>query len=447
MNPMLEVDELSLRDRYPFAKLVRPKVGLMECVLSLPQEPTAPHFEMGTTSLGNLTMTFPHVASDQGTDVRFGALGGAGSDVDAELAWVKAVVEGAERYCCMVHEEEDFVFATAEDLGGEAMDLSSIPRLSDREYADPACPYKPPDPKTPIRWTRAYSLLDRREVLVPAVMTHLYLDNRPGEDFWQSISTGVAANVSLARALVSAICEAIERDAIALTWLCRLQLPMIDVGDSPPAVLAAALERLRRSKVQQYFFDATTDLGVPTVYAVQLVEGHEKLSQFVGCATDFDAAAACAKTVRESATSRTVFLGSYEPPEKVEDFTSLYDGAARMGRPDAREAFRFLLDSPRRRALAAMRTNAPDDDKGRLRFLLQRLADLKMDAFAVDLTTDEVRDAGLWVTRVVIPQLVPMSSVHRARHLGHRRIYEYPEKAGFGPMTEDSINPAPQPFA
>jgi len=447
MNPVLDVDELSLRDRHRFAQLVRPKVGLMECVLSLQQEPTAPPFDIGTASIGNLTMTFPHVANDSGTDVRFGALGGAGADVAAANAWVKAVVEGAERYSCMVHDDDDFIFATRDDLGDDAMDLSAVPRLSEREYADPACPFKPPDPRKPIRWTRAWSMLDRREVLIPAVMTHLYLDARPGEEFWQPISTGVAAHTSLGKALVAAICESIERDAIALTWLCRLQLPMIDIDDPPPAVLTPALDRLRRSKVRQFFFDATTDLGIPTVYSVQLVDGHDKLAQFVGCATDFDAAAACAKTIRESTTSRTVFLGSYEPPENVADFTSLYDGAARMGRPDAREAFRFLLDSPRRRALSEVQVNAPSDDKERIRMLLQRLAALQMDAFAVDLTTDEVRDAGLWVVRVVIPQLVPMSSVHRARYLGHRRIYEYPEKAGFGRMTEDAINPAPQPFA
>jgi ribosomal protein S12 methylthiotransferase accessory factor len=447
MIPKLEVNEQVLRDRYPFAQLVYPKGGLMEHVLSVRQEPTDPRFEIGTTSLGNLTMTFPHVATDRGTDARNEALGGAGADVNAELAWIRAVVEGAERYCCIVHEEGDFVIATARELGADAMNLSSVPRLSEREYADPACPFVPPDPTIPMRWTRAYSMLDRREVFVPSVMTHLYLDVRRGEAFWQPITTGVAAHTSLAKALVSAICELIERDAIALTWLCRLSLPMIQVDYPVPDVLATALERLQESKVQQYFFDATTDLAVPTVYALQLVEGHETLSQFVSCATDFDAAAACAKTIREAAASRPVFHGSYRPPEKVVDFSNLYDGAIEMGRPSAREAFRFLLDSPRRRALSAFGLNLPTDDKSRLRMLLGRLAELGMDAFVVDLTTDEVRDAGLWVTRVIVPQLVPMSSIHRARYLGHPRIYEYAKKAGYGPLTEQDINQAPQPFA
>ena len=419
----------------------------MEYVLSVRQEPTDPRFEIGTTSLGNLTLAFPHVATERGTDARYEALGGAGADVDAELAWIRAVVEGAERYCCLVHEEGDFVVATAAELGAEAMNLSLVPHLSDREYADPACPFVPPDSTIPIRWTRAYSLMDRRQVFVPAIMTHLYLDVRDGENFWQPITTGVAAHADLAKALVSAICEVIERDAIALTWLCRIPLPLIKIDDPVPDVLATGIERLRESKIRQYFFDATTDLGVPTVYALQLVEGHETLSQFVSCATDFDAAAACAKTIREAAASRPVFNTSYQPPNEIADFSNLYDGAIEMGRPGNREAFRFLLDSPRRRALSTIGPNLPIDDKSRIQVLLGRLAELGMDAFVVDLTTDEVREAGLWVTRVVIPQLVPMSSIHRARYLGHPRIYEYAKKAGCGTIAEQDINPAPQPFA
>lgn len=446
MKPLLDVDEFAVRERYSFAQLVRPKVGLMECVLSLAQEPTAPRFEIGTTSLGNLTMLFPNISTETGKDTRNEALGGAGSDVEAEPAWIKAVVEGAERYCSMVHEESDFVVATAEELGADAMDLSLVPCLSEREYADPACPFVRPDKTVPLRWTRSYSLLDRREVLVPAVMTHLYVSPWPQELFWQSISTGVAAHTNLAKSLVAAICESIERDAIALTWLCRLPLPQIEIDEPLPEVLAPIWERLRHSKIQQRFFDATSDLAVPTVYAVQLVDGHDSLSQFVGCATDFDVAAACAKTVRESATSRSVFNGSHELPEDVADFSSLYDGAVAMGRPHAREAFRFLLDSPRRRTLSSM-VSGPPDEVAQLRILLARLQELKMDAFAVDLTTDEVREAGLWVVRVVIPQLVPMSSVHRARYLGHPRIYQYPKDKGYGWLREDDINPDPQPFA
>jgi len=91
--------------------------------------------------------------------------------------------------------------------------------------------------------------------------------------------------------------------------------------------------------------------------------------------------------------------------------------------------------------------DAPQDEPSRLRLLIDRLKAIGTDAIVVDITTDEVRDAGLWVVRVVTPGLLPMSTIHRARFLGHSRLYAYPEWAGFGTRVESDVNPAPQPFA
>lgn len=440
-------DDRELSDRYRFGELLRPVGGIMERVSTLAAETTAPDFEIAVTALDNLTRTFPHVSSPHGTDARQEPLGGAGADSSRELAWVRAVVEGAERYASMAHDARDFVTASAHELGRGALDLDTIPGCSDKEYADPACPFRRPDKAVPIRWTRGFSLVDRCERYVPAVMTHLYFKPQPTEMFWQMISTGIAAHTSVAAALVSAICEVIERDAIALTWLCRLPLPRIEVEPLVPRALETNLRLLNRSLVCHYLFDATTDVGVPTVYAVQTLEGHSKLSQYVNCATDFDPVVACAKTIRESAPTRAVFQYPPEIPADVADFTSLYDGATYLGRPEARGAFDFLLKASGRRRLLEMAAEGVTDDAARLRSLVRRLAALRMDVVAVDLTTDELRDVGLWVVRAVIPGLVPMSSMHRARFLGHRRLYEYPEKAGFGRRTEADINPDPQPFA
>jgi ribosomal protein S12 methylthiotransferase accessory factor len=447
MNPGFAIDERPLRERYPFARLLQPIGGLMERVMTLTAEPTAPDFHVAVTGLDNLTRTLPHVSSPQGADARDEPLGGAGADADPELAWLRAVVEGAERYASMVHEERDFVVATARELGGAALDLETIPRCSEREYAHPACPFHPPDPRARLRWVRGYSLTQAVERYVPAVMAFLYFKPWPEEMFWQMISTGIAAHTRLPAALVSAIGEVVERDAIALTWLARLPLPRIEVEEPVPPELRTNLRRLRRSLVRHHLFDATTDVGIPTVYAVQLLDGQPKLSQYVNCATDFSAAAACAKTMREAAPTRAVFQFPRDVPGEVEQFQSLYDGATYMGRPEQRPEFDFLLQSPSRRSLSDMRIAAPEGDAARLRFLVGRLRELHMEAVAVDLTSDELREAGLWVVRVVIPQLMPMSTIHRARFLGHPRLFAYPEKAGFGRRTEADVNPAPQPFA
>jgi len=394
-----------------------------------------------------MTKVFAHVAPISGEDAFSERIGGSGSDTSAELAWLRAVGEAAERYASMAFCDEDFVIGTAQELGSSALDLETLPRCSAREYADPKCPFVRPDKSAPMRWVRGYSLVDDRERLVPAVMVYLYFHPWPEERIWPMISTGTAAHPDVTTALISAICEVIERDAISITWLARLPLPRIELDRPLPADLDKGYSLLNGSLVKQYFFDATSDLGVPTVYALQLLDGHPNLSQFVSCATGFDMAALCAKTIREASPARSIFQHEREIPSAIADFNTLYDGSTFLGRPEHRDQFAFLLETPRHKLISGFTENMPASPTDQLRFLIQRLSELGMDVIAMDITPDEVRELGLWVVRVVIPGLMPMSVIHRGRFLGHPRLYSYPEKAGFGKLVEDDINPAPQPFA
>ena len=447
MNAYLPLDEAYLRSKYPLARILSPDGGLLSGVLRMGGEATTSDFHVAASNVGNMSQIFPHLVGQDGTDMSGKGVGGAGADLDPELAWIRAVMEGAERYACLASTADEFIVASGAELGAEALDLDTIGRCSPREYADPRCPLHPADKRVPIRWVKGYSLIDRKPRMVPAVMSHLGLQQAKGEHFWHMISTGIAAHFDLKTALVSAICESIERDAIAISWLGRLPLPRIEIGTPVPAALAPNLGRLRQSLLQHHMFDATTDMGVPTVYALQLLEGHPHLAQYVNCATEFSAAAACAKTIREGAPARPVFEDGYRYPDQIADFVELHDGAAYMGRPGMRDGFGFLLDSPHRRALADVEIDVGTDADARLRFLLARLRSQGMDAVAVDLTTDELRELGVCVVRVVIPGLVPMSPIHRARFLAHPRLYDYPERAGYGRLHEDRINPLPQPFA
>jgi ribosomal protein S12 methylthiotransferase accessory factor len=439
------LDLARIRGKYPFAALVRSRVGLLEGVSFLPIELGAVDLAVAATVLGNVTMTFPHVVRPDGRDVRDEVIGGGSADLDPEQSWVRAVVEGLERYSTLAFSESDFVVASASELGSAALDLTIIPRCSDAELADPRCPLHPPRLQEPIRWVRGFSLVDNVERLVPAIMVHLHLKPWPAERFWLPISTGVAAHTRLRAALNAAICESIERDAIALSWLLRLPLPRIERPTAPPEPLAALLQRLDESVVQHHSFDATTDLGIPTVLAVQVTEGHPECELFVSCATSLSAELAFAKAIREASPARAVLKQAPPCPAEVIDFCEITHGASYYGRGGHRDDFDFLLHTQASTSLARMGTRTlhdPEATEARsTAFLLERLRSLGMDAIAVDLTADEVRGAGLWVMRVLIPQLVPISFVHRARYLGTPRLLERARH------HRRDINPCPLPFA
>ncbi|GID30467.1 YcaO-like family protein [Paractinoplanes brasiliensis] len=437
----------TLRAGNRIGSLVQPRGGLIGAVQRLPVRPGEAEAEVVAASLGALSRTLPQVTAGDSP-------GGAGSDRTVEIAWLKAVVEAAERYACIVHDENDFTIASATDLGRAAIDLTGIARCSAREYADPRCPVRPADPDRPIRWVRGVSLIDHTDRFVPAAMVHLHFEPTVDERFWLQTSTGVAAHTSLPAALIAALCEVVERDALALAWLGRL--PLDRLAGTPraeqPERTSQLLARAAGSMVDFHYFDATTDLGVPTVLSVQTRTGHPYCDVTVSCATALDGNSALAKVICEATSARIALDSAQHIPAAVEDFTSLTHGAHYYGRGGQRRAFDFLLDRPATEPPDgwAIRSCLPDlstaSDEHRLAALVAVLRQHGMDVVAVDLTTEELREAGLWVVRVVVPQLMPISFVHRARFLGTPRLTGYVGRTRPG-FTESDANPDPLPFA
>jgi ribosomal protein S12 methylthiotransferase accessory factor len=235
----------------------------------------------------------------------------------------------------------------------------------------------------------------------------------------------------------------VERDAIALTWLLRPALRRIEV-DAEGA--SHRLEsQARRSHYSQFLhYDATTDLAVPTVYTVQLHSGSSNCAQVVSCSTHSQFAAACRKTVRECLNTRLTLETSVEIPQEVDEFCDLLHGAVYMGRKENRGAFGFLLSSQESVRLEQIERLSCESAEQRVGELLQRLRQRQMHLYLVDLTTEDVREAGLHVVRAIIPELMPFSYIQRARYLGHPRLNAYARTIG---REGAEINPWPQPFA
>ncbi|MDO4233583.1 YcaO-like family protein [Pseudomonas sp.] len=448
MHPHNFAVSKDLVDKYPFLSLLAPAGGVVRSVQThSSQEMHVPRFHSFIAHLGNLNLAFPHVSDYHGNRSGRVEMAGCGADERPELAMVRAVAEAAERYSMSVFNKDDIVTASFAEVGSQGLSYESIACGSAAEYADPLSPLKRIDPHAPVRWVYGYSPLENRRRLVPLIMTHLFIRPWPSEHFWLPISTGVAAHTDFAQAAVAAICEVIERDAIALTWLLRPTLPRIWLDEPAPAEHAEKFYRLRESGLEQLFFDATSELGIPTVYGLQLKEGDPQAAQFINCTTGFNRWDGCAKLIRESAMGRSILALSLPIPDDVRDFVELEHGAIYMGRAEQRPAFDFLTGSNVVMPISRMSQPNVVTPREQLRYLLERLDAAGMEVVLVDLTTDELRDAGLRVIRAVIPALMPMSATYRARYLGHPRILQAQARQAEQSGREVEINPYPQPFA
>jgi ribosomal protein S12 methylthiotransferase accessory factor len=372
--------------------------------------------------------------------------GGGRAMKSPEHARLVAIAEAAERYAGCDILGEPRVWAKAAELDGPVLDPGRYPRCSAAEYSAAGCPVRPFDPDARIRWVRGLELTGGGPVWVPAAMACYGLQHRvAGEHFSYPISTGYAVHTDPVEALVGGICEVIERDALSLVWRQRLPIPLSGPGASSPATdyLASWAER---HFIQTYLFDATTDLGVPTVYCLQVAEHDRRARHVVGCAAGRNMALAAEKALLEALGVRGLFYSDDDIPSDYAKFSGLTDGARYMGTPERSAAFDFLVDGAGQRPVVH-REALPADPGAVLARLIAIFTEREMPVAVVDRTTRELAAAGLTCVSVVIPDLQPMSLQPLAQFLAHPRLYDAPARMGYRVSTEGELNPWPQPFA
>jgi ribosomal protein S12 methylthiotransferase accessory factor len=372
---------------------------------------------------------------------------GSGIGLGLEDATIPALAESIERYSTAIFYEDQFTWSSSDSLHERVLDLDTIPKCSETERRDPHCLLSLPSKCDPIRWVKGLSLHDGEPILVPVVMVYSYAGWRSTQErFWLPISTGCAAHRSYQNAVLSALCEVIERDAISVVWLQQLPLPRIVVDEVGPltAPYWALFERAS-SDIEYHFFDATSDAGVPTVYGVQISRHHPHARTIVACATALTFDEAIAKVMKDFATLKRAFVSKRAVPLDTRTFTGLLDGATYMASPERAAAFDFLLNSVRSVSLRYL--SSQRQPLKSLSEILNHLKALKMQAIAVDLTTDEAIRSGLRVVRVLIPELQPLSLHTAAQFLAHSRLYTAPGRMGYVAKDEPSLNKWPQPFA
>lgn len=425
------------------------RTGVVGGTLRLPDADEDGRMSIYAASVGNLAAVLDGVRTSTRGKSTWGTIDGAGGAFDPADARLLSIAEGLERYASCVYDERQFIWATARELGREAVDLSQFPTVSESETKrNPA--WVAPNIDAPMRWVKSVCMLTGEVRWIPAMAVYLHLPFASiGERFTVPISTGCALHTDAQMAIRNAILEVIERDAVALTWLQKIRWPRFDMtllSDSDEVKMALTAN----SAEEMHFFNATTDLGVPTIYGVSVSPNHPTVRQVVVAVTSWDFDSAIIKLVREAISCRIALEHRRLERTDPTQFHAVHDGALYMASPERSSAFDFLLDDSLGSRGAAQTANilkSDVDGAEAVRWLLGILKERGMDAYAVNLTCREVDDAGFFCVRVVIPQLMPLSFVHNAQFRGSNRLYAAPANMGYIVHKEEDLNPWPQPFA
>jgi len=379
-------------------------------------------------------------------------IGGAGLTRAEALS--AAVGEALERYSATYVPQDRLVVATAEELGDESVDPGRFALFSERQLASRGFPFARFGPATRVSWIQGWSLPSGRPAWLPAELVFL---RRPTQDgaacIGYATSSGTACASSLDDALCRGLCELLERDAFMIVWTNRLSLPLLDWSGSESI---SALDRSLFARVGLPY--AAVDLSVfhrlPSVLGVARAGAGRRGALGVGAGTASSVERALWKALSEAFASRAagVKLELLDPAAEYghsgAGVASFEDHIRYYADPGRAAAAAFLDASPRRTPVASVPCLEPASPAAHVAELCERVEAAGSTAYAVDVTSPDVRELGLSVAKVLAPELCSLDVPHTARFLGGRRLYEAASVLGLreGPLAEHDVNPEPHPF-
>jgi ribosomal protein S12 methylthiotransferase accessory factor len=384
---------------------------------------------------------------------------GIGKGMTDEQAILGAVGEALERYCGGIVDRRRIVvssFAECDHLRWAECHRSLPPptfySFSEQQYSDPNFPYPAFDPTLQTSWIAAQVLGSNDRVFVPMSLTYLdWCGEQPGDDIVPATSNGMASGSSVEFAAYGGLCELIERDALIITWLNRLPAPRIHFQHQP-GILREIARNYARFDIELIAFDFTTDIKVPVVVAIAIDHSGQGPAVVTGLGCHLDAQTALRKAIFEISQARPgdlermangagANLHKYEDIQNMDDHSAFFYSSARLGEWD------FLLDHNQSLQVEDLPTYTFESEVEKLQTVVSRLKSAGVEAYLVDITTPDIASVGFRVVRTLATELVPIYFGIGQEPLGSKRLFEVPERLGYGRRTEADLNPCPHPIA
>jgi YcaO-like protein with predicted kinase domain len=295
--------------------------------------------------------------------------------------------------------------------GFHAEEVGQGQHASYRELAASYCVVDPPslcttgqpfDVDATISWVEGFDLLQREPCWVPAEMVHTdYTQLLDG--YFLAGSNGLASGNHMIEAISAAICELVERDAVAVWGALGIRARArraLDIASIDDPDCRALLAKYDKASIAVRLWNVTTDIGIAAfVCNIRDTSVGEpgRLRRFQGAGCHPDRAIALARALTEAAQVRLTYIAGIRddllPSEYAEP-------------PDA-ELMDALLDALRAEEEPVLFNEVPsfeaDDLREDVRWELKCVQSAGITrVIAVDLTRP---DFGIPVVRVAIPGL------------------------------------------
>lgn len=434
------IQDLMLRN-YPFLDpmLCNKTTGLVSNIFQWTPEPDDPRVFMVAAKTAKEDISGHVMASDINS----------GAGLSLEGAYRSAIGETIERYCSsFVHDK--LILSSYNDLHDEAADPNDFAFYADEQYEQEDFPYDKFKRDTLIAWTRATNLATGNMTYVPATSVYLpYFFKHKEAHTWIAVSTGLASSTTMVDAILRGIYEIVERDAISNMWFNHLSMPQIDASKDTE-LRNIYNKHFKIPNCQYHLIDMTTDIGIPCVFGV--LDEHDR-GALVAAAANTDPRKAILKTMIELSQGRISwkmdFVEGVDRKFK-KDFSDIRDFNTRVElytNPDMKKFLRFVYASTQQSDMLSNRLT-PQNPNKLLSSLVQRFESKGLHVYVTDLTPPDIRSAGYYTVRVLIPGMTEITNDSVYPRLGGRRLKTLPVTLGYSrqPTRFTDFYRIPHPF-
>lgn len=415
-------------------------ISRLEQILSGPGEPRMFTVSSITANLQNISSTW--IPGSQGA-----------CGFSAEEATIGAIGETIERYCAACYNWDDLTYASQREIGPEAAGMDRFSLYTDDIYERPNSLLTRWHPDLRIYWAKGESMVtgETRYVPAPMVYTPYLLDNpKKAPMVATGVSTGQACHTDRTQALLSGICEAIERDAFMITWMRRIPPVRLEIHEDP--FLSRIFKRyFACPSVRFEIYSIGIDWPVPVVLCVGRGVTHRGPFVNVGASARVSERDAVLKALTEGAQGTAwvrEIVHSRKDWRPAPDFRNLMtfeDHLYTYCFPEHLSGADFILNAPASRPVR-QEPPATRGPQAALQYCIDAVAAKGFDPIVVDLTTPEIADLGFYVPKVLVPGLAHLTAVHTMPALAVPRYTDVPRTLGLTDPIHSQWNPDPHPF-
>jgi len=387
---------------------------------------------------------------------------GGGKGVNIQRSLLGALGELAERLLGVLHFGavlEKLPIASYSELvhqGRTALGPDRLPLFSAEQYAQPEFPYVPFTADTPLRWIEGTELLSGESVLVPAQLVLMYYMRHPQELLiGYPTSGGLAFHTDREQAILHAIYEVIERDAINVSWYSRITPAKVDVDIKEFLAREHNLSQSRLSTPDIPEIGVwlnTLDLPVPIFTVIAIDRSRSQRAFLGGGGSGSKREIALAQALFELGQGRIALRGylptgmkNIRPETNISELTDFFDSAIYYGFSQNLPKLDWYIFGTRSVRWEDVPSLHYEDASKEYAVTLELVRAAALNPIVLDFGS--ACWAGTVLIKVLIPELT-QASVPSHPYLGHPRFYRA-RKLSFGEdelLSSEDLNTDPMPF-